>query len=79
MTDGERGGTIETADGVVRFQPEVRKPSGASYGAGDSFAAALTYFLASGLPVAEAAGRASVFGAAVIGARMPPEAQERLS
>jgi ribokinase len=78
MTEGERGGTIETPDGVARFQPAVVKPPGPSYGAGDSFAAALTYYLAAGRPLHEAATRASAFGAAVIGARMPPEAQERL-
>jgi ribokinase len=78
MTEGERGGTIETAEGVTRFQPAVVKPPGPSYGAGDSFAAALTYYLAAGHPLHVAATRASAFGAAVIGARMPPEAQERL-
>ena len=78
MTEGARGGTIETSEGVVRFQPAVIKPPGPSYGAGDSFAAALTYFLAAGRPVHEAATRASAFGAAVIGARLPPEAQQRL-
>jgi ribokinase len=78
MTDGERGGTIETPAGLARFEPGVTKPPGPSYGAGDSFAGALTYFLAAGLTVQEAATRASAFGAALIGARMPPEAQERL-
>jgi len=78
MTEGERGGTIETSAGVARFQPAVVKPPGPSYGAGDSFAAALTYFLAAGRPLQEAATRASVFGAAVVGAPMPPTAQGRL-
>jgi ribokinase len=78
MTEGARGGTVETSNGVVRFQPAVVQPPGPSYGAGDSFAAALTYFLAAGCPIQEAATRASAFGAAVIGARMPPEAQQRL-
>ncbi len=78
MTDGERGGTIETSTGLVRFEPTVIRSPGPSYGAGDSFAAALTYFLAAGDPVHEAAKRASAFGAALIGAHMPPDAQKRL-
>src|SRR5581483_9058553 len=72
MTDGARGGTIETSAGIARFRPPVVKPPGPSYGAGDSFAAALTYFLAAGYPVDEAATCACTFGAAVVGASMPP-------
>ncbi|MHB8416469.1 MAG: PfkB family carbohydrate kinase [Myxococcales bacterium] len=79
MTDGERGGTVETEAGVAAFAPAAVKPPGPSYGAGDSYAAALTYFLAAGLPVLEAAGRAAAYGAALIGASLPSQAQARLS
>ncbi len=52
---------------VSRFSPP---PAAARrvgfYGAGDSFAAALTFFLAAGLGVAEACGRAGACVAAVL-------------
>lgn len=67
MTEGERGGWVETAEGRTRF-PAGPAPTHvrSSYGAGDSFAGALTYFLAAGLSVVEAATRASHYGAAVL-------------
>jgi ribokinase len=48
------------------------------YGAGDSFAAALTFFVAHGLPVEEACRRAGPFGAAVLRGIDPLELQQRL-
>lgn len=80
MTEGERGGTIETADGVVRFRaaPPPMKIIG-SYGAGDSFAAALTWYLARGVPIAHACERASVHAAAVLGGINPLERQTALA
>jgi len=68
MTEGAEGGHVETAAGTLRFAaPRApRTPGGGSYGAGDSFAGALTFFLAAGLPVAEACGRAAHHGAAVL-------------
>ena len=77
MTQGAAGGQIETAEGISRFPaPQVRPPSGGgAYGAGDSFAGALTYHLAFGLPLAEACARAAHHGAAVVGSLEPLEAQ----
>jgi len=67
LTEGAKGGIVETAVGVSRFPPPppVKRRVG-SYGAGDSFAAALTFFLAAGLGVAEACARAGAYGAAVL-------------
>ena len=47
LTDGARGGQVETRDGIAHFAPSP-PPSSivGSYGAGDSFAGALVYFLA---------------------------------
>jgi ribokinase len=76
LTEGAAGGAVYTAAGVQRFPAPVVAPrAGGAYGAGDSFAAALTYFVASGLPVLEACARAARFGAAVLGALDPLEAQ----
>lgn len=75
MTDGARGGTVETEGGVARFASPPADAAGSTYGAGDSFAGALTYFLAAGLPVAEAAARAAHHGAAVVGSLDPLDAQ----
>lgn len=41
-------------------------PGGGAYGAGDSFAGALLYFVAQGVPLVEACTRAGVHGAAVL-------------
>jgi ribokinase len=79
LTEGAAGGTVFTADGSRRFPAPPRRPEGGgAYGAGDSFAGALTYFLAAGLPVLDACARAGFFGAAVLGALEPIEAQQRL-
>jgi ribokinase len=79
LTEGARGGRIETAAGTSRFAapPPPARVEGA-YGAGDSFAAALTYHLAAGLPVAEACARAGPHGAAVLRGLDPRDAQLRL-
>jgi ribokinase len=76
LTEGMRGGRIETADGVTRFDaaPPPATVRGA-YGAGDSFAGALTWYLARGLPVAPACARASAHGAAVLRGIDPLEHQ----
>ncbi|HYM14776.1 MAG TPA: PfkB family carbohydrate kinase [Dehalococcoidia bacterium] len=66
MTDGPRGGTIEVAGGIARFAaPASPSPVGA-YGAGDTFAAALTWYIASGRPLDDACTRAARHGAAVL-------------
>jgi ribokinase len=77
MTEGRAGGAIETAAGVSRFPaPGVNPPpGGGAYGAGDSFAGALTWYLASGLPIEEACARAGHHGAAVVGSLDPIETQ----
>jgi ribokinase len=76
LTEGAAGGVVYTAEGGRRFPAPQRsgKVRGA-YGAGDSFAGALTYYLAKGLPVLEACTRAGHHGAAVLGALEPLEAQ----
>jgi len=77
MTEGAEGGRIETARGTTRFAtPRVE---GGAYGAGDSFAAALTFFLAAGLEVEEACARSARFGAAMVGGTDPAAAQLWLS
>ncbi|HEU4728433.1 MAG TPA: PfkB family carbohydrate kinase [Kofleriaceae bacterium] len=75
MTDGPRGGTVETAGGIAQFpSPRVEATAG-SYGAGDSFAGALTYYLAVGLDAPTAAAAAAHHGAAVVASLDPLAAQ----
>jgi ribokinase len=72
LTEGAAGGRIETAAGTERFpapEPPARVES--AYGAGDTFAAAMTYYLAAGLSVARACERAGPHGAAVLRALDP--------
>ena len=78
MTDGARGGHIETADGVVRFSAPASGPAVGAYGAGDSFAAALTWYVARGLALIEACRRAGEHGAAVLRGINPLEQQRPL-
>jgi len=79
MTEGAAGGRIETAEGTRRFAaPRAAAPGGGSYGAGDSFAGALTWYAALGLPLDEACARAALHGAAVLGSLEPIEAQRPL-
>jgi ribokinase len=76
LTAGAKGGHIETAAGVVHFAAPATAPSGGgAYGAGDSFAGALTFHVAAGAELAVACARAGVHGAAVLGALDPLEAQ----
>jgi ribokinase len=76
MTEGAAGGRIETADGTLRFDaapsPEVIE---GGYGAGDTFAGALTWYLARGLPIEQACSRAAEHGAAVLRGVNPLENQ----
>ncbi|MHB8376590.1 MAG: PfkB family carbohydrate kinase [Dehalococcoidia bacterium] len=79
MTEGARGGRIETESGVMRFPAPPSPPAtGGAYGAGDSFAGALTWYLACGLPVEEACVRAAPHGAAVLRGIDPLEHQTAL-
>jgi len=75
LTEGAAGGTIRTAEGAQRFAAPVAAKGGGAYGAGDSFAGALTYYLAAGLTLLEACTRASRHGAAVLAALDPLPAQ----
>ena len=76
LTDGARGGRIETADGTEDFAATPPPPVIAgSYGAGDSFAGALTWYLVAGLPLRAACERAGTHGAAVLAGSNPLEHQ----
>ena len=79
MTEGGDGGYVETPSGRERFAaaPPPAHIVGA-YGAGDSFAGALTWYLARGLAIADACARAAAHGAAVLGGINPLEQQMRL-
>jgi ribokinase len=83
LTEGPSGGTIATAAGETRFATPRRahdaplRGSG-TYGAGDSFAGALTYYFAAGYPIDDACARAAAHGAAVIGGSCPIDVQAAL-
>lgn len=80
LTDGPRGGRIETEAGTATFEaPRAPPAGGGAYGAGDSFAAALTFFLAAGVPLPEACARAGHHGAAVLGGLDPRDGQAALA
>ncbi len=76
LTEGPAGGRIETAGGTVRFAaPPPPAAIASAYGAGDSFAGALTWYLAAGLDVLRACERAGPHGAAVLAALDPRDGQ----
>jgi ribokinase len=79
LTDGPRAIRISRSREVtlVDAPPAPDRVVG-DYGAGDSFAAALTFFLGSGLSVEEACRRAGPYGAAVLRGLDPLEVQGRL-
>lgn len=79
LTDGPRPVRLVREVGVtlVDAPPAPERVVG-DYGAGDSFAAALTFFVAHGLPLEEACRRAGPFAAAVLRGIDPLENQERL-
>jgi ribokinase len=79
MTDGRAGGHIETASGRETFSAPPVSPVVGAYGAGDSFAGALTWYLARGLTLADACGRAAAHGAAVLAGVNPLDHQLALS
>lgn len=76
-TEGGAGGSYETAAGEMsRFEaPPLPDAVVDRYGAGDSFAAGLTFALARGDPAEHAVGFASRCGAAVLTGRGPYEGQ----
>jgi ribokinase len=77
MTEGREGGRFETADGRggTYETPPPPGPVVDTYGAGDSFAAGLTYALGSGLDVEKALALAARCGAWVVSGRGPYERQ----
>jgi ribokinase len=80
LTEGARGGHVETARGTEVFPaPPSPPPGGAAYGAGDSFAAALMFYVAAGVPLVDACRRAGEHGAAVLRGVDPPRFQRALA
>jgi len=79
MTDGPRGGEVTTAAGTARFAAPPAPAVIGAYGAGDSFAGAFVYHLASGLDPLAAATRAAPHGAAVLAGVDPLRAQRPLT
>jgi ribokinase len=77
MTEGREGGRYETADGRngTYETPPPPGPVVDAYGAGDSFAAGLTYALGAGLDVEKALALAARCGAHVVAGRGPYERQ----
>jgi ribokinase len=79
MTEGAAGGYVETASGTTRFAAApAPSPIAGPYGAGDTFAAALTWYVARGLPIDAACARAAVHAAAVLTGINPLAHQLRL-
>lgn len=76
LTDGPRAIRVLRSGGEARVAapPPVPRPV-SDYGAGDSFAAALTYYLAAGRTVEAACVSAGPHGAAVLAGLDPLEAQ----
>jgi ribokinase len=75
-TEGREGGTVEPGG---RFPPaSLPGPLVDTYGAGDAFAAGLTFGLASGLAIDGALELAARCGASVLSGRGPYEAQLEL-
>ena len=79
-TSGSEGGSYTGADGAEGTWEAARPPGPVAdvYGAGDAFAAGLTYALAEDRPVDEAIKLAARCGAACLSGRGPYEAQLRL-
>jgi ribokinase len=76
MTEGGRGGFVANSTAVERFSVRpFAGPIRGAYGAGDSFAGALTYFLATGLSPLESAARAAEHGRAVLADLVPLDSQ----
>jgi ribokinase len=78
-TDGAAGGSLETADGVTTQWEAAPLPGPAvdTYGAGDCFAAGLTFGLAAGQSPAEALALGARCGAACVTGHGPYEGQLR--
>jgi ribokinase len=79
MTEGAAGGRIETADGHSRFVIGPAEEIVGSYGAGDSFAGALVWYLVAGAAIGAACANAAAHGAAVLRGIDPIAGQVALS
>lgn len=80
LTEGAKGGRIETASGTLRFAaPPPPDRTVAAYGAGDTFAGALTYYVAAGMPLEAACERAGHHAVAVLGGLDPRDRQLALA
>ena len=81
MTAGDRGGTIERLgeEGRTFAAAELPGPVGDAYGAGDSFAAGLTYGLGAGMPIDDAVALAARCGAHCMTGHGPYEGQLELA
>ncbi|MFL5895814.1 MAG: PfkB family carbohydrate kinase [Thermoleophilaceae bacterium] len=81
MTAGARGGTWQEPrrEPVAYAAEELPGPVGDAYGAGDSFAAGLTYGLGTGMAIAEAVQLAARCGAACMTGHGPYERQLELA
>jgi ribokinase len=80
LTDGPRPIRVVRRDGVAQVDaPPAPTLVVGDYGAGDSFAGALTFFLAYGLSIEDACHRAAPYGAAVLGGLDPLETQAALA
>src|SRR6185437_4132960 len=79
LTDGPRAIRVLRTTGAASIAPPAAPPRTiGDYGAGDSFAGALTYYLACGVDLEEACRRAGPYGAAVLGGIDPLEMQRPL-
>jgi ribokinase len=80
MTAGARGGTIQRPgeEDATFAAADLPGPIGDAYGAGDSFAAGLTYGLGAGMPVDEAVALAARCGACCMTGHGPYERQLEL-
>lgn len=80
FTDGPRAIRVVRSSGISAVDPPARVARVVGdYGAGDSFAAAMTYFLACDFPLEEAVSRAGPYGAAVLLGESPLASQAALS
>ena len=80
MTKGKEGGVIKTVKGIARFRaPQVQQAARGAYGAGDSFAGALTWYVACGLGIEKSCARAAECGAAVLRDINPLDGQVALT
>lgn len=80
MTEHERGGYVASSAGLTRFAAAPPPPQvKGTYGAGDTFAGALTWYVAGGSSIEEACVRAARHAAAVLAEINPVRAMVRLA